>query len=269
MPARAPLLDLPVHEGVARIARGYLGDAAAALVACNELWEAGLSVAELTEIAAQLGSDVPFALVGGTAIGLGRGERLTTALVSGSYHWVLAFGATGLSTPDVYAACDRLRAARAGTDIGSVAAAPELSTGLMAALRSGNPAAVGPLLSNDLQPAALSLQPLLRRALAAGHTLHGRRALPTRSMHKNGGRLYVELSFSVVKNAQGAVIGAMAIGRDITARYLKSKDQWPHLEALEAWGTIRTAACPFPPCHSGRSQIDRQDDMRGIVRRKR
>ncbi|MGH8745086.1 MAG: PAS domain-containing protein [Burkholderiales bacterium] len=64
-----------------------------------------------------------------------------------------------------------------------------------------------------------------RRALEAGHTLHGRRALPTRSMHKNGARLYVELSFSVVKDAQGAVIGAMAIGRDITARYLKDKDR--------------------------------------------
>ncbi|MGH7584210.1 MAG: PAS domain-containing protein, partial [Gemmatimonadales bacterium] len=64
-----------------------------------------------------------------------------------------------------------------------------------------------------------------RRALAAGQTLHGRRALPTRSMHKNGAKLYVELSFSVVKDAQGAVIGAMAIGRDITARYLKDKDR--------------------------------------------
>jgi PAS domain S-box-containing protein len=64
-----------------------------------------------------------------------------------------------------------------------------------------------------------------RRALAAGHTLHGRRALPTRSMHKNGARLYVELSFSVVKDAQGVVIGAMSIGRDITARYLKEQSR--------------------------------------------
>jgi PAS domain S-box-containing protein len=64
-----------------------------------------------------------------------------------------------------------------------------------------------------------------RRALVAGHTVHGRRALPTRSMHKNGDKLYVELSFSVVTDAQGTVIGAMASGRDITARYLKDKDQ--------------------------------------------
>lgn len=156
---------IPVAAGLA----GGSADAAAALVACNELWRAGLNTRELSDIGAQIGSDVPFALVGGTAVGLGRGERLTRALVSGSYHWVLAFGASGLATPDVYAACDRLRAARGARD-GQAAEvpAPQLSTELMAALRSGDPAAVGPLLINDLQPAALSLQPLLRRALSAG-----------------------------------------------------------------------------------------------------
>ena len=156
---------IPVAAGLA----GGSADAAAALVACNELWRTGLSTAELSGIGARIGSDVPFALTGGTAVGLGRGERLTTALVSGSYHWVLAFGATGLSTPDVYAACDRLRASRRAKD-GQPHAVPdpELSTELMAALRSGDPTLVGPLLSNDLQPAALSLQPLLRQALLAG-----------------------------------------------------------------------------------------------------
>jgi 4-diphosphocytidyl-2-C-methyl-D-erythritol kinase len=160
---------IPVAAGLA----GGSADAAAALVACNELWRTGLSMAELAEIGARIGSDVPFSLAGGTAVGLGRGERLTTALVSGSYQWVLAFGATGLSTPDVYAACDRLRAARRTKD-GQPVAVPEprLSTELMAALRSGDPAAVGPLLTNDLQPAALSLQPLLRRALQAARE-HG------------------------------------------------------------------------------------------------
>lgn len=159
---------IPVAAGLA----GGSADAAAALVACNELWQTGLSHGELSRIGAKLGSDVPFALAGGTAVGLGRGERLTTALVSGSYHWVLAFGANGLATPDVYAACDRLRAARGSQDGQAEVPAPQLNTELMAALRSGDPAAVGPLLSNDLQPAALSLQPLLRRALAAGRE-HG------------------------------------------------------------------------------------------------
>jgi 4-diphosphocytidyl-2-C-methyl-D-erythritol kinase len=155
---------IPVAAGLA----GGSADAAATLVACNELWRAGLSPAELREVAAKVGSDVPFALLGGTAIGQGRGEQLTVALAAGSYHWVLAFASGGLSTPEVYAACDRLRAARAASD-GEGAG---LSTALMAALRSGDPAEVGPLLSNDLQPAAVSLRPDLRRTLNAG-TEHG------------------------------------------------------------------------------------------------
>jgi 4-diphosphocytidyl-2-C-methyl-D-erythritol kinase len=169
---------IPMAAGLA----GGSADAAATLVACNELWRAGLSQRELAEIGAELGSDIPFSLVGGTAVGRGRGEEVTPALVAGSYHWALAFAHSGLSTAQVYAACDRIRAARsrAGKQTarppGAVALAagepaapePELSRELMTALRSGDPARVGPLLSNDLQPAAVSLLPELRRALAAG-----------------------------------------------------------------------------------------------------
>jgi 4-diphosphocytidyl-2-C-methyl-D-erythritol kinase len=150
---------IPVAAGLA----GGSADAAAALVACNELWRAGLSGQELQDLAAGLGSDVPFGLLGGTAVGQGRGELLSPALVAGSYHWVLAFPSCGLSTPDVYAACDRLRAAHSDS-----VPAPRPSAELLAALRSGDPHAVGPLLGNDLQPAALSLRPELRRTLAAG-----------------------------------------------------------------------------------------------------
>jgi 4-diphosphocytidyl-2-C-methyl-D-erythritol kinase len=181
---------IPVAAGLA----GGSADAAAALVACNELWQTGASAQELQAVAAEIGSDVPFALLGGTAVGRGRGEHLTQALVAGTYHWVLAFAAGGLSTPEVYAAGDRLRAARAAAAAVPVAAPagpasavppgpaispvqpgratsmgpPRLSTALMAALRSGDPAAVGAELTNDLQPAAVSLRPDLRRTLAAG-----------------------------------------------------------------------------------------------------
>ena len=156
---------IPAAAGLA----GGSADAAATLVACNELWRTGLTGAELAEIGARLGSDVPFTLAGGTAVGRGRGEELTTALVSGAYHWALAFSHTGLSTPEVYATCDRLRAARAAdTGQSGPSIEPQLSTALMTALRSGDATAVGPQLSNDLQPAALSLQPELRRTLAAG-----------------------------------------------------------------------------------------------------
>jgi 4-diphosphocytidyl-2-C-methyl-D-erythritol kinase len=159
---------IPVAAGLA----GGSADAAATLVACNELWQSGLSARELAEIAATLGSDVPFALVGGTAVGRGRGEQLTPALAAGMYHWALAFGHEGLSTSQVYATADRLRAARAAAGHRQEPDKPELSHPLMAALRSGDPVQVGPLLTNDLQPAALSLQPALRRTLTAGRE-HG------------------------------------------------------------------------------------------------
>ena len=157
---------IPVAAGLA----GGSADAAGALVACNELWGTGLSHQELAEVAARVGSDVGFALLGGTAVGLGRGDRVTPALAAGTYHWVLAFADGQLATPAVYAACDRLRAGRAGGP--GQAAPPQLDTALMAALRSGDPAELGPLLSNDLQPAAVSLLPRLRQALAAGRE-HG------------------------------------------------------------------------------------------------
>ncbi len=169
---------IPVAAGLA----GGSADAAGALVACNELWGAGLSHAELGEVAANVGSDVGFALLGGTAVGLGRGDRVSPALAAGTYHWVLAFADGQLSTPAVYAACDRLRAARADragragpsgkADPPEPPGPPQLDTALMAALRAGDPAELGPLLSNDLQPAAVSLLPRLRQALAVGRE-HG------------------------------------------------------------------------------------------------
>ncbi|HLK78594.1 MAG TPA: 4-(cytidine 5'-diphospho)-2-C-methyl-D-erythritol kinase [Streptosporangiaceae bacterium] len=154
---------IPVAAGLA----GGSADAAAALVACNELWEGGLSHQQLATIAATVGSDVAFALLGGTAVGRGRGDQLTSALAPATqYHWVLAFADGQLSTPAVYAALDRLRGER-GDGAGEIAQ-PELDTALMSALRTGNAARVGQRLTNDLQPAAVSLFPALRKTLTAG-----------------------------------------------------------------------------------------------------
>ena len=157
---------IPVAAGLA----GGSADAAAALVACNELWGTGLGQPQLLEIAARVGSDVAFAVLGGTAVGRGRGERLTPALAPATaYHWVLAFADGQLSTPAVYAALDRLRAAEAGASAAKrKAAEPVLDVALMSALRSGDARQLGRALSNDLQPAALSLFPALRKTLAAG-----------------------------------------------------------------------------------------------------
>jgi 4-diphosphocytidyl-2-C-methyl-D-erythritol kinase len=158
---------IPVAAGLA----GGSADAAAALVACNELWQAGLSLEQLSGIAAGVGSDVAFSLLGGTAVGQGRGEQLSPALASGEYHWVLALADGQLSTPEVYRTLDRLRESGPAGVTAWTDGPGALDHDLMAALRSGEPAAVGRTLSNDLQAAALSLFPALRKTLNAGQEL--------------------------------------------------------------------------------------------------
>jgi 4-diphosphocytidyl-2-C-methyl-D-erythritol kinase len=149
--------SIPVAGGMA----GGSADAAAALVACDALWQTGLSRSELGELAAALGSDVPFSLVGGTALGTGRGEVLTPVLARGRFHWVVAIADGGLSTPAVYAECDRLRD-------GIPVPEPRVADALMAALRTGDADALGAALHNDLQDAACSLRPPLRETLQTG-----------------------------------------------------------------------------------------------------
>lgn len=149
--------DIPVMGGMA----GGSADAAAALVACDRLWGLTLPRTELEQIAAALGSDVPFLLSGGTSMGSGRGEVLAPVLARGSFHWVFALSETGLSTPAVYAECDRLRGDATVED-------PSPSPEMMQALRSGDPRALGEALQNDLQAAAISLMPALGDVLDAG-----------------------------------------------------------------------------------------------------
>ena len=157
----------PVHVSIRKgipVAGGMAGgsaDAAATLVALDHLWGLDLERDEVEEVAAELGSDVPFLVAGGTAMGGGRGELLAPVLARGTYHWVLALSERGLSTPEVYAECDRLRE---GTEVPEPVATPAL----MAALRSGDPHELAPQLSNDLQDAAVSLRPDLGETLAAG-----------------------------------------------------------------------------------------------------
>ncbi|MGX9787626.1 4-(cytidine 5'-diphospho)-2-C-methyl-D-erythritol kinase [Mycobacterium sp. MMS18-G62] len=151
--------SIPVAGGMA----GGSADAAAVLVAINTLWELGVPRRDLHALAAQLGSDVPFALHGGTALGTGRGEELTTVLARNTFHWVLAFAEGGLSTPAVFSEIDRLR--ESGREQPPRLDDPEP---VLAALASGDPTELAPLLGNDLQPAALSLDPALRRTLRAG-----------------------------------------------------------------------------------------------------
>ncbi|SIR77365.1 4-(cytidine 5'-diphospho)-2-C-methyl-D-erythritol kinase [Williamsia sterculiae] len=160
---RDPAVHIDIDKGIP-VAGGLAGgsaDAAATMVGLDRLWETELSRAELSDIAAELGSDVPFSLHGGTALGTGRGENLMSVLSRGELHWVLAISREGLSTPAVYGELDRLRAGGSAPTVRDPAE-------LLQALAAGDPHRLAPLLHNDLQPAALSMRPTLRRTLRAG-----------------------------------------------------------------------------------------------------
>lgn len=158
-------LDIVKHVPVAGGMGGGSADAAAALLACDALWGAELGAGQLHALAARLGADVPFALMGGTAIGTGRGDQLSPALAKGRFDWVIVPWTAGLSTPEVYAHLDRLRT-RPG--IVSAARAPVVDPGVLQALRAGDAVLLAEHMRNDLQAAALSLRPELREALEVG-----------------------------------------------------------------------------------------------------
>ena len=146
---------VPVAGGMA----GGSADAAAALVACNALWGTGLSLPELSALAARLGADVPFPLTGATAVGSGRGDLVTPIMTRGAYHWVFALAEEGLSTPAVFRRFDELT----GGGQPTVRDVPEALT---AALRAGDARALAGSLHNDLQAAALDLRPELAEVIA-------------------------------------------------------------------------------------------------------
>ena len=157
----APDVHIAIEKGIPT-AGGMAGgstDAAGVLLALNELWQGGLSRERLQELGAEIGSDVPFCIAGGTQLGTGRGEILMPVLARGTFHWVIATAITGLSTPEVFRTLDRMR---------PHAEEPRVPEAVMTALRSGDAHALGRALMNDLQPAALTLQPMVRRTLDAG-----------------------------------------------------------------------------------------------------
>ncbi|MFE2937484.1 4-(cytidine 5'-diphospho)-2-C-methyl-D-erythritol kinase [Streptomyces sp. NPDC059255] len=198
--------DIPVAGGMA----GGSADGAGALLACDALWSLNSSRDELLSICAELGSDVPFSLIGGAALGTGRGEQLTPLDVGGVFHWVFAVADGGLSTPTVFREFDRLTA---GTSVPPPAADPAL----LDALRTGDAAALAGTLANDLQPAALALRPSLADTLAAG-------------------------------TAAGALAALVSGSGPTTAFLAKSPESAAELaEALLASGTCRTARVAASP----------------------
>jgi 4-diphosphocytidyl-2-C-methyl-D-erythritol kinase len=205
--------QIPVAGGMA----GGSADAAATLLACDALWGLQLDQTELTSLAAGLGADVPFALTGGTAVGVGTGTQLTSALARGHFHWVLALADAGLETAQVYAAHDRLES-------GTFRPEPRVSDELMGALRTGDPARVGAALSNDLEAAALSLRPQLRFTLDIGREMGAVGAVvsgsgPTCAFLATDEEHAVELAVGLsaagvcrtVRRAEGPVPGARVV----------------------------------------------------------
>jgi 4-diphosphocytidyl-2-C-methyl-D-erythritol kinase len=155
--------SVPVAGGMG----GGSADAAAALVACDALWGTGLSTSELARLAARLGADVPFALLGGTAVGTGRGDELSPALARGRFDWVLVLSEEGMSTPVVYNELDAHRA-RHLVDIGPAPRQPSVDPDVLHALRQGDAGMLAASLRNDLQAPALMLRPDLSEALETG-----------------------------------------------------------------------------------------------------
>lgn len=164
---RPELVSFLIHKSVP-IAGGMAGgsaDAAAALVAINELFSAGLDE-RLVDLAAKLGADVPFSLVGGTAVGLGRGELLTEVPTEGVLHWVMTPNPVGLSTPEVYRKLDILRT-EWGIDVSKLES-PVVPRALVQAVKTSDALALSKLMHNDLERAALALRPELAAVINEG-----------------------------------------------------------------------------------------------------
>ena len=141
---------------------GGSADAAAVLRALNELWEIGLSLEELVEIGAQVGSDVPALVLGGPVIMEGRGEKVTPLIQTfehsehSNINLVLVNPGVHSSTKDVYAACE-------ARSLGG----EDLTARMTEALKAGDLSRVAAAFMNDLQPPAVKLHPEIADALVS------------------------------------------------------------------------------------------------------
>lgn len=205
--------DVPVAGGMA----GGSADAAGTLVACDALWDTALPREELLELAAELGSDVPFALLGHTAIGTGRGHLLSPVMTRGTFHWVLALREQGMSTPRVYEKFDEVTGGSARLEAGA-------DNDLLLALRQADPIALGDALHNDLQEAAVQLRPELGDTLELAHDAGALGALvsgsgPTVAVLARSAQHALTLSLTLlaegaaddVRTATGPVQGAVVV----------------------------------------------------------
>ncbi|QTX04128.1 4-(cytidine 5'-diphospho)-2-C-methyl-D-erythritol kinase [Agromyces archimandritae] len=213
-------LEIEKHVPIAGGMGGGSADAAATLIACDALWGTELGREELHALAAELGADVPFALAGGTAIGTGRGDRLSPALTTGTFHWVLALADYGVSTPEVYRQVDTIREERPEL---VPADAPEVDAEVLHALRAGDAGRLAAALHNDLQDATLRLAPDLAPVLDLGRSAGALAAIvsgsgPTVAFLASGADAAIELQVALsasqltALHVHGPVPGARVLG---------------------------------------------------------
>ncbi|WP_353065243.1 4-(cytidine 5'-diphospho)-2-C-methyl-D-erythritol kinase [Arcanobacterium hippocoleae] len=143
---------IPVAGGMA----GGSADAAATLIALNALWQLKLSQSELIEIGKELGSDIPFALLGGIARGISRGDELTPIIPKAMHGWVILTNPEGLSTPQVFHKFDEMYQDTAPSS-------PQSTAPVIAALATGSVSALIKVLENDLWHPAAALRPDLAK----------------------------------------------------------------------------------------------------------
>ena len=206
---------VPVAGGMA----GGSADAAATLVACNELWGLGLGPDRLERIGRSLGADVPACLTGGIALGTGRGDHMAPLECPGTrHHWVIALAHEGLSTADVFAEFDR---AAQGTAVPAAPTDEELAD------LTGPARLAGPRLVNDLTAAALSLRPEL------GGTLNAARAAG---------------ALAAIVSGSGPTVAALASSPDHADEIAE------RLAAAPAVARVLTATGPAPG-----ARVDRQE----------
>jgi 4-diphosphocytidyl-2-C-methyl-D-erythritol kinase len=211
--------DIQIHKGIP-VAGGLAGgsaDAAATLVALDRLWDLRTTDEDLLAIAGDLGSDVPFALIGGSAHGLGHGELVSPLPDSGSYWWVVVPCDEGLSTPAVYREFDRLR-----PDVEESAHQTD-PTALISALGDGDDEGLAAAMRNDLEDAALALRPELAERMAevqahcvrkvmlsgSGPTILGASGSQEEALECRAALL--DAGFEVVHVATGPVAGAHVV----------------------------------------------------------
>ena len=217
-------LDITKRVPVAGGMGGGSADAAAALLACDALWGSGFSRDELARIAVDLGADVPFALLGGTAVGLGIGDQLTPAISRTPLHWVLVAADFGLSTPEVYRQLDEIRA-RDGAEPQLV---PEVDAAILGAMRAGDAHQLAGLLHNDLQPAALELAPSLEDILETGRSAGALAGIvsgsgPTVALLAHGGQHAIDLEVLLRTEGLSAIaVHGPAHGARIMNDYITS-----------------------------------------------